>query len=61
MSFFANILQTLGVSAATVGTQGCWALFMDKTKMPKSLIKQVIIKKIVCDLIQAIFLYLLFE
>ena len=39
MSFFANILKALGVSAATVGTQGCWALFMDEPKMPKSLIK----------------------
>ena len=39
MGFFANILKTLGFSAATVGTQGCWFLFFDEPKMPKNLIK----------------------
>ena len=39
MSFFANILKALGISAASAGTQGCWFLFMDEPKMPKQLIK----------------------
>lgn len=39
MSILSNILKALGVSAATVGTQGCWVLFFDEPKMPKSLIK----------------------
>ena len=39
MSFFANILKALGVSAATVGTQGCWLLFIDEPEMPRQLIK----------------------
>ena len=40
MSFFANILKALGVSAATVGTQGCWFWFSDEPKAPKSIIEK---------------------
>ncbi len=40
MSFIANLLAKLGVSAATTGTQGCWYLFSDEPKMPKKLIEK---------------------
>ena len=60
MSFFANILKALGVSAATVGTQGCQLLFIDEPEMPRQLIKQYSIKQFAFDS-QTIFLFELFE
>lgn len=40
MKFIANLLVSLGVSAAGMGTQGCWYLIMDEPKMPNCLIKK---------------------
>jgi len=40
MSFIADLLAKLGVSAASVGTQGCWTFIFDEPKMPKSLIEK---------------------
>ena len=40
MNFLANILSSIGNFAASFGTQGCWLLFMDEPKMPKSLIEK---------------------
>lgn len=38
-SLFASLMSMIGMSAAEVGSQGCWALWADEPKMPKSLIK----------------------
>ena len=38
MSFFAELLAKIGLGAALTGTQGCFVLFTDETKMPKALL-----------------------
>lgn len=38
MKFLADLFKSLGNSAASVGTQGCWVLFIDEPKMPKALL-----------------------
>lgn len=40
MKFIADILSNIGNFAASVGSQGCWLLFMDEPKMPKKLIER---------------------
>lgn len=40
MSFIADLLAKIGTGAATVGTQGCYILFLDEAKMPKCLIEK---------------------
>lgn len=40
MSFIANLLAKIGISAATTGTQGCMFLIADEPKMPKYLIEK---------------------
>ena len=40
MSFIAELLAKLGVSAANSGTQACSFWFVDEPKMPKSLIEK---------------------
>ncbi len=40
MSFIAKILESLGISGASRGTQGCWVLILDEPKMPNSLIEK---------------------
>lgn len=37
--FLATILAALGLNAAKVGSQACWAGFIDEEECPKSLIK----------------------
>ena len=39
MKFLANILKSLGVKAANMGSQACLTMIWDEPKMPKSLIK----------------------
>lgn len=40
MKYLAGVLTVLGSVAATIGTQGCWVLFVDEPKMPKHLIEK---------------------
>lgn len=40
MSFISKILEALGASAASVGTQGCLTFIVDEPKMPNSLIEK---------------------
>lgn len=40
MKYLASVLTVLGTVAATIGTQGCWVLFVDEPKMPKHLIEK---------------------
>lgn len=40
MSFIANLLASIGFSAANCGTQACVILFVDEPKMPKCLIER---------------------
>lgn len=40
MKFLADILAAIGNSAASAGTQGCYILFFDESKLPKCLIKK---------------------
>ena len=40
MKYLAGVLTVLGSVAATIGTQGCWLWFTEKTKMPKHLIEK---------------------
>ena len=40
MKFLAEILSLLGMNSASIGTQGCSALFTDEPKMPKCLIEK---------------------
>jgi cyclic lactone autoinducer peptide len=40
MSFISKLLEVLGTSAASTGTQGCWTFLFDEPKMPKSLIEK---------------------
>lgn len=39
MNLFASMLSFFGISAASVGSQGCTFLWLDEPKCPKSLIK----------------------
>lgn len=40
MKFISDILAAIGVSAASVGTQGCVYWIMDEPRMPKSLLER---------------------
>lgn len=40
MKTIFKVLAALGALAATVGTQGCYALLLDEPKMPKSLLNK---------------------
>ncbi len=40
MKFIADILAAIGGSVANAGTQGCYWLFFDEPKAPKSLIEK---------------------
>ena len=40
MSFFADLLAAIGAGFAETGTSGCYVLFTDEPKMPKSLIEK---------------------
>ena len=40
MSFIADLLAKIGFGAATTGTQGCYAFFLDEPKAPKCLIEK---------------------
>ena len=40
MNFLADILSSIGNFAASIGTQGCWFLFMDEPEMPSNLIEK---------------------
>lgn len=40
MKFIANLLVSLGVSAADMGSQGCVSLIVDEPRLPNSLIKK---------------------
>ena len=40
MGIIATILAAIGNGAATTGTQGCFILFFDEPKMPKSLLEK---------------------
>lgn len=40
MSFIADLLAKIGVSAATTGTQGCFLWFTDEPIAPKSFIEK---------------------
>ena len=37
---FASLLSWLGNLGASVGTKGCFFLFLDEPKMPRSLIEK---------------------
>ena len=37
---FASLLSLLGSFAATMGSQGCFALFVDEPEMPEALIEK---------------------
>lgn len=39
MKLFSAILAALGLGAASVGSQACFAFFWDEEEMPKSLVK----------------------
>lgn len=40
MKFIANLLVSLGVSAAGIGTQGCMSFIIDEPRLPNILIKK---------------------
>lgn len=40
MKIIADILAMLGGSAASAGTQGCYILFADEPKAPKTIIEK---------------------
>ena len=40
MSFIADLLAMIGLSASTTGTQGCFVWFTDEPEMPKCLIEK---------------------
>ena len=37
--FLATVLGALGLNAAAIGSQGCWAFIIDEEECPISLIK----------------------
>ena len=40
MKFIADVLAALGMGSANAGTQGCYWLFFDEPKAPKSIIER---------------------
>ena len=40
MKFIADILAAIGMGSASTGTQGCFYLFLDEPKAPKSIIER---------------------
>lgn len=40
MKLLADLLAMVGLGAATTGTQGCIAFFIDEPKVPKCLIEK---------------------
>lgn len=38
-SLFASFISFIGLNAANVGSQACMFIFLDETRMPKTLIK----------------------
>ena len=40
MKFIADVLAALGMGSANAGTQGCFILFLDEPKAPKSIIER---------------------
>lgn len=38
-SLFASFISFIGLNAANVGSQACWALWLDEPQLPKNLIK----------------------